>query len=176
MKSIFVRNVALLAGMAGLLSACSRHDADDAEAQKTPPVQTEVVTLDAAAQERLGLELQQPASAEIQPRFAVTGRVIDVTTLAAEATDLVSAEAAAQASQADRKRLETLAAQNNASERALQAAEAAAARDQAQADAARSYFATLGVPLENIEATVLQGTEVRNRRLELVITGAAIGY
>jgi multidrug efflux pump subunit AcrA (membrane-fusion protein) len=52
-------------------------------------------------------------------------------------TDLASAQAAGEASQAEVKRLQTLAAQNNASQRALQTAEAAAARDHAQVEAAR---------------------------------------
>ena len=53
------------------------------------------------------------------------------------AAELTVAQASRDVSQAELQRLKTLADQNNASERALQAAQSAATRDQAQVDSAR---------------------------------------
>ena len=142
MKLTFVSKVVLLAALNALLSACSRPDSDEAGISQAKPEQSGTVSLDATTQQRMGVEIQSVQPGEMRPRFAVTGRVVDVASLSAQAADFISAEAAASASQAERKRLETLASQNNASERALQAAQAAAARDQAQADAARIKLAS----------------------------------
>jgi len=76
-------------------------------------------------------------AAQLAPEIKGYGRVLDPGPLAQVAADLVTAEAAGQASQSELKRLKTLAAQNNASERALQAAEATAIHDQAQIQAIR---------------------------------------
>ena len=141
MKSTAFVPLAFVAILAVLLFSCTKKESAEGEAQKPAASPSDSISLDTGTQERLGIELQVPDFAEIRPRLAVTGRVIDVTGLAAEAADLVSAQAAADASQAERSRLKTLVAQNNASERALQAAEAAATRDQAQADAARIKLA-----------------------------------
>lgn len=95
------------------------------------------INLDAKTQELMGLKTEPLAAAELKPEAKAYGRVLDPSGLAGLVADLASAKAAAEASQAELNRLKTLVAQNNASERALQAAQAAAAHDQAQADAAR---------------------------------------
>src|SRR2546422_1497240 len=56
-------------------------------------------------------------------------------------TDLVQSHVAMETSQREFERLRTLAEQNNASVRALQAAEAAAKRDQVQVDSLRTKLA-----------------------------------
>jgi hypothetical protein len=96
-----------------------------------------IVTLDAATQKIMGLQVAPLAPAQLSPQVKGYGRVLDATPLAATVADLAVAEAASANSQVELKRLKTLAAENNASERALQAAEAAAVRDRVQAESAR---------------------------------------
>jgi hypothetical protein len=93
--------------------------------------------VDQATQKLMGLETAPLAAAKLKPEVRGYGRVLDVSPLATLVAELTTAQAASDASQAELKRLQTLAAQNNASERALQSADAAAARDQAQAASAR---------------------------------------
>jgi hypothetical protein len=100
-----------------------------------------VIKLDAEAQKLMGLQTAALSSAQLNPEVKGYGRVLDASPLASLVADLTSASAASTASQAELERLKTLAAQNNASARALQAAEAAAARDQAQTEALRLKLA-----------------------------------
>jgi multidrug efflux pump subunit AcrA (membrane-fusion protein) len=96
-----------------------------------------IIKLDAETQKRMGLQTGVLSSAQLAPEVKGYGRVVDAAPLAASVADLTSATAASAASQAELERLKTLAAQNNASARALQSAEAAAIHDQSQTDAAR---------------------------------------
>lgn len=96
-----------------------------------------MITLDEPTRKALGLEFAALQPASVPPEVKGFGRVLDVTSLVSQAADLAAALASAEASAQELGRLKTLAAQNNASARALQAAEAAAVRDQAQAQAAR---------------------------------------
>jgi multidrug efflux pump subunit AcrA (membrane-fusion protein) len=96
-----------------------------------------IVTLDAATQKTMGLQTVSLAKAGLNPELKAYGRVLDISSLATLVADLTTAQAANDASQAELRRLKALAAQNNASERALQAAEAAAVRDQTQVDSTR---------------------------------------
>ena len=67
--------------------------------------------------------------------------MLDPSPLAALMADLVQAHVATQTSQREFERLRTLAEQNNASARALQAAEAAAKRDQVLVESLRTKLA-----------------------------------
>ena len=96
-----------------------------------------VITLDAATQKAMGLQTTALAPAELRPEIKAYGRVLDTSALATLVAELAVAHAASEASQADLRRLKTLAGENNASERALQTAEASAVRDQAQVESAR---------------------------------------
>jgi hypothetical protein len=96
-----------------------------------------IIKLDAETQKLMGLQTAALSPAELSSEIKGFGRVLDTTPLASLIADLTSASAASQASQAELERLKALAAQNNASTRALQAAEAAAAHDAAQTEAAR---------------------------------------
>ncbi len=96
-----------------------------------------IITLDAATQKTIGLQTTTLEPARLEPELKAYGRVLDISPLAASAADLTAAQATSEASQAELKRLKTLAAQSNASERALQAAEAAAVRDQTQVESVR---------------------------------------
>ena len=68
--------------------------------------------------------------------------MLDPTPLSSLAADLIAARATADASQKEWERLKILSVRQNASERALQAAEAAAQRDNALADSARQRLLT----------------------------------
>lgn len=119
-----------------------------AEAEREKPVAAEsrvtrhtagetVVTLSQETQKRLALEIAPLASAQPPPEVKGYGRVLDPTSLSSVVADLIAARATAAASTKEWERLKVLAVQQNTSERALQAAEAAAQRDHALAEAAR---------------------------------------
>jgi hypothetical protein len=96
-----------------------------------------IVTVDQATQKLMGLETAPLAAAQLKPEVKGYGRVLDISPLAGLVAELTTDQAANEASQAELKRLQTLAAQSNSSERDLQRAAAAAARDEAQVAAAR---------------------------------------
>jgi hypothetical protein len=96
-----------------------------------------IITLDEKTQEVMGLKTTALAAAQLSPEAKGYGRVMDTSPLASLVAELAAARAAGVASQAELMRLKTLAAQNNASDRALQAAAATATREQAQAEAIR---------------------------------------
>ncbi|HZR16529.1 MAG TPA: hypothetical protein VFE51_04320 [Verrucomicrobiae bacterium] len=96
-----------------------------------------IVTLDTNLQQTMGLQTTALEAAQVSPELKAYGRVMDTSGLAALTAELVTAEAAEKASQAELQRLKTLAAQSNASERSVQAAQATAVHDQAQAQSVR---------------------------------------
>jgi hypothetical protein len=96
-----------------------------------------MVKVSADTQKLMGLQTAALAPSQLNPDIKAYGRVLDTSPLASLVADLTSANAAGAASQAELDRLKTLTAQNNASARSLQAAEAAAARDQSQAEGIR---------------------------------------
>src|SRR3989441_5917546 len=138
---------AFLAGMiAGLLAACTK-TGEEKENEKPKAEESHVkrdalgeiiVTLDAETQKRIGLELEVPASAQWQPEVKGYGYVLDPAPLVSLLSELAPAHVAAATSQHEFERLRTLAEQNNASVRALQAAEATAKRDQLLVESLRT--------------------------------------
>jgi multidrug efflux pump subunit AcrA (membrane-fusion protein) len=96
-----------------------------------------MVTVDAATQKMIGLQTALVQPAQLNPELKGYGRVLDVSPLASLTAELTTVQAASEVSQAELKRLKTLALQSNASERALQAAEAAAIRDRTQVESTR---------------------------------------
>ena len=88
-----------------------------------------VITLDADTQKIMGLQVAALAATELSPELKGFGRVLDPATLGATVADVLSTRATAGVSQKEFARLKALAEQNNASPRALEAAEAAAQRD-----------------------------------------------
>jgi multidrug efflux pump subunit AcrA (membrane-fusion protein) len=138
-----------------MIPGCAKkEDAPKAEEKKSaePPSHVQrgtngvaVITLDAATQKVMGLQVVPLTATNLSPEVTGYGRVLDSALLSAAVADLVSAAATAEASQKDLARLKTLAEQNNASVRARETAEAAAQRDAAQAALARARFlATAG--------------------------------
>jgi len=87
------------------------------------------VTLDVETQERIGLKMELPTPIQWQPEVKGYGLVIDAATLTVAVADLESARAAAEVSRKEYDRQKTLAAQNNASARALETAKAASTHD-----------------------------------------------
>jgi len=128
------------------LSGCFKTGGDKSDAadkapekEKTAETQPGLV-LDAATQTRLGLQMETPAPAQWQPVLHATGRVANPLALLTAATDYEAARTTAAASQAEWQRTQRLAAQDNASPRTLEAAQAAATRDALALVAARARF------------------------------------
>src|SRR5512133_2949124 len=94
-----------------------------------------MVVLDAPTRALMGLRTTTLKPFSLPRGFEAVGRVVDPTPLAALAGELATAEAASVASAAELARLQTLVAESNASERALEAAKATAGRDKALLDA-----------------------------------------
>ena len=101
-----------------------------------------VLTVDAETQKRIALKIENLAATEGTPEVKGFGRVIDAATLSSALADLETARGAAEVSGKELERLTTLAKQGNASDRALQTAEAAAKHDELALAAARAKFAT----------------------------------
>jgi multidrug efflux system membrane fusion protein len=96
-----------------------------------------VLTMDEETQKRIALKIAALVPMQLEPEVKGYGRVLDPAPLSSLVAELVSARATAEASQKELERLKVLSAQDNASPRALQAAEAAAQRGNALAESAR---------------------------------------
>jgi hypothetical protein len=96
-----------------------------------------VITLSSKTQKDAGIVLTNPTAFQMSPEQKGYGRVLDPAPLVALVTELASAQAAYTASSSEVARLKTLEGQGNASARALQTAEAAAARDVVTIQSAR---------------------------------------
>lgn len=137
----------LMLVLAGL-AACSKSSAPEARAAEpetaTSTLEQRVpgtVDLDDAAQRAVGLETEPLKAIEVTPEIKAFGRVLDPTPLATLVHELTAAQAALDTSEQELRRSRTLLRENNASERALQAAQAAAARDRAQLASLRDRIA-----------------------------------
>jgi hypothetical protein len=134
-----------------LLPACKKEPEKDTKTEsKEAPAEKEpaslvkhgtngevMLTIETNLQQSIGLQIAPLHAAKLNPEVKAYGRVLDPSGLASLAGELLTAQAAQRASEAELKRTKTLAAQNNASEKAVQAAEAAAAHDQAQLQSVR---------------------------------------
>lgn len=101
--------------------------------------------LDAAAQARLGLRVARLASLQIAPTQQATAEVIDPGPLVADLDQVAVAQAASDASAAEYQRTAALLAANgNASRKALQAAHAQAVADRARLREARMQLRIAG--------------------------------
>lgn len=133
-KIIFPLMAFLAIGLAG----CSR---PAAEAPAAAPDKAGV-TIDDETQTRIGLKIESPVATQWQPEIHATGRVVDPLVFTAAAADYEAARAAATASQSELERMQKLAAGDNASPRALETAQAAAARDVLAFKSAQAKFTT----------------------------------
>src|SRR5438034_5982422 len=100
--------------------------------------------MDDETQGIMGLLVAKPTAAQMSPELKGYGRVLDPGPLVALTTELSSAFAAYGASSNELARLKTLAGQGNASERALQTAQAGAQRDQLAVLSAKDRLALSG--------------------------------
>ena len=155
MKPIMAFVSAFLVG--GLLIAgCSRGGPETPAAEKKAPGGAEedagpqvtrdakgnvVITMSDEAQGGLGLLVKKPEVTEFSPEVKGYGRVQDPTPLVGLINELAAARAAYVASSNELARLQTLSVQGNASERALQTAQAAALRDQLTVQSAHDKLA-----------------------------------
>ena len=107
------------------------------------------VRLDRAQQTNAGIEVAQPVARELPREVKGYGRVLDPTALVVSLVDLDAAEAALDASKKEYDRITVLFAHDqNASARAVETAEAALKRDQAQVEGVRAkLIAGWGRPL-----------------------------
>ena len=122
-------------------------DADDAAPAAANPIKLKqtadglvMLSLTADIQEKLGLKTATLTAAQWQPEIKTYGRVLDPAVLAAALADLATARAAADVSAKEWQRQKTLAAQNNASVRALETAQAAALNDEQALASALAKF------------------------------------
>jgi hypothetical protein len=106
------------------------------------PTGEPILTLDGEDQKNIALQTQPLKPARLNSEINGYGRVLDPSPLAALVTELASAQASAMASEKEFERLKLLSQQKNASDRALQAAEAIARRDQIAVESARTRMAT----------------------------------
>jgi hypothetical protein len=167
--------VLVVLGMALALTGCSKGpDADDKPKASADAGTNSAdadagkggVTVDAETQGRFGLKIATPAAAQWQPQMHAVGWVVDTPALVADASDYAAAQAAAGASQNDLERTRKLAEENNASTRALETAQAAAAHDVMALKALQAKFrVTWGAQLagatnlvDMVEAMATNGT------------------
>jgi hypothetical protein len=113
--------------------AAETHKSDQPQSRVRPGTNGGVViTLDAATQQLMGLQTAALSPARLEPEVIAYGRVLDGSALAALVSDLVANQSEAKTAQTELERLKTLAGQDNASQRALEVAQAAAVRSQTQ--------------------------------------------
>ena len=148
----FIRTFLLLYLAGSVLAGCSKQEKEAGsapETEKKPEGESRVkrgtndeviITLDAKTQKVMGLQTAAIQAAQLRPEAKGYGHVLDPSPLTSLVADLVSAQASSTASATELKRLQALSAQNNASERALQTAQAAATRDKAQVESIRLRF------------------------------------
>jgi len=143
MKTKFI---ILLGFLAVQLTGCSRKGGEPTGTAPEKPAESRVkhnakgetvITLDPETQKTMGLQVAVLTQAQVPPSMKAYGRVLDGGQMAAQVSELGAASVTSEASQKEVERLKTLAGQNNTSQRALQTAEAAAARDQAQVQTLR---------------------------------------
>ncbi len=174
--------------VAVLLGAChaKNEPAEKAEGKegKEAPTETRtkqstngqpMVVLNADTQQRMGLQTQQLEPASVAPARIAYGRVLDFAPLVTLVAEQTTAKATLAASEAELNRLRTLAPGGNASERALQAAQAATARDQAQFQSVNLHLlASWGKAIadrEDLVEFVKSLASISNALVELSVPG-----
>ncbi len=152
MKTKILASIAVVVGVAALIFSyvqMSKERAADKAADlpisAASRVQTgangeTVITLDAKTQQLIGLQTATLVAAALPPEIKAYGRVLDSATLVSLQNDVVTAQAALQASQPEYERLKKLSAQENASAHVLETAEAQMKHDQGALDTAEAQL------------------------------------
>ena len=127
-------------------AASAPEKASSAETDTEPRVSRDTngnvaITVSAKVQGEMGLSSRKPEAAVVSPEVKGYGRVLDPAPLVALMNELASATATYTTSSNELARLKTLTGQGNASERALQLAEATAVREQLAVESARVRLA-----------------------------------
>jgi multidrug efflux system membrane fusion protein len=117
------------------------HEAKEESRVSRGPNGEAVVTLDEATQQRIGLKVASLTATNFPPSVKGYGRVLDPAPLIQLVAELAPAGILANASRKEFERLKTLRARDNASDRALEAAEAQMLRDQVLAESLRLKLA-----------------------------------
>ncbi len=152
-----------------LLAACGQPAAPVATEAPAPAVSATAIVMDADTQARMGVRTAKLAPATAAGTVAGFARVIDVGPLAAIESEVGAANATAAASQEEYRRLEALAAQDQAA--SLRSVEAA--RAQAASDAARAKLAAQRIGLEWGAALGKMPDSQRARLLSEIASGRA---
>ncbi len=146
MKKIFLLSLLIIGSATGLYWRGQADEPAKPADEKAPAEEQRishddegrvVIKLDAKVQAKIGLVAAQPEAARLSPEVKGFGRVLDTASVAGLLVDLSSAQAAYTVTSRELDRLKTLATQGNASDRALQMAEAAAAHDKIALQAAQ---------------------------------------
>jgi len=152
LKTILVLLIAIgvVAGLTFAYLERSKEQAREAEREKPVVAKSQVklgtngeptVTLDGETQKRIALKVESVTPAKLSPELKGYGRVLDPAPLAALVVELDSTQAVLAASQKEFNRLKLLNEEKNASDRALQTAEATARRDQILMESVRTRLA-----------------------------------
>lgn len=161
MKKVILILIVAAAAIAGLVVAYKQTSQERAaEAEGEAPVVAEsrvrrsadggvMITLDTEAQQRVALHIAPPAPGTLPREVRAYGRVLDPAPLAVLLAEIRTALAALDASKKERQRVNLLHGQGeNASQRAVEAAETAVQRDQITLEAAQwKLVATWGQAL-----------------------------
>jgi hypothetical protein len=126
----------------GKVKAANQGNSTGFQTRRGPQGEAAVV-LDAKTRQIMGLEVSELAPREIFPETKCLGRVLDPGSIVPVAMDLAAARTAAVLTQKELARVRLLAGQNNVAPRVVEAAEAAAQRDAAAVESARSRLAAV---------------------------------
>ena len=136
MKTFFTLLIGVVAGAAALWLVSARlkgeKKEEDAKAEhhEESAADEGVIKLDKKKQESAGIQTAQPKAAKLAEEVKGYGRVLDPAPIVGMMLGAQAAQATAEASEKDLRRLQALFAQGqNASARSLETAEAAAKRD-----------------------------------------------
>lgn len=171
----FISSLAAIVIAAGL-AGCAKSGGDKPADATEQPEAKAGVTIDAATQERIGLKMEFPTATQWQPEIHAVGHVVDPLVFMAAVADYESARASATASQNELARTQKLAAQDNASPRVLETAQAAAAHDALALDSAAAKFtADWGVGLAARTDLAAFAKELQTDNIALVKVSLPVG-
>ncbi len=173
--------------------ATEAKEGDKKEAEKEPVVKHDeagsiVVHLEDETQKRGGIASSEVVATNLAAEVKSYGRVVDPTALSGLVSDLALAQAAGMASSNELARLKKLASSGNASDRAVQAAEAASLHDTLMTQAAkdrmvlsfgreiagRTDLAELSRSLGSTEAALIRAELPAGEALESAVKTARI--
>ncbi len=115
----------LLCLMAGCKPAASKEE----KAAEAPASKAEGLKIEPEAQVKMGIKIEEVTASEFRPEMKCLGHVLDSSPLVLTWNEIIAAKAALAVSQKELERVKILRTQNNASDRTLEAAQAATEKD-----------------------------------------------